>query len=200
MVFELSPLPYPTDTLEPYIDKLTMEIHHGKHHAAYINQLNKAKSNTPFDALSLEEILAKVTTNDAPAIRNNAGGHYNHQLFWTILKPNSGGEPTGKLAEAIREQFGSFATFKENFTTAAKSVFGSGWAWLVQQPNKLLITTTPNQDNPLMKNIVSEVGNPLLGLDVWEHAYYLKYQNRRADYIDAFFNIIDWEAVAKRML
>lgn len=200
IVFELAPLPYPTDALEPHIDKLTMEIHHGKHHAAYINNLNKAKANTPFDTLSLEDILTNITANDNPAIRNNAGGHYNHQLFWTFLSPQGGGEPTGKLADAINGQFGSFANFKENFSNAAKGVFGSGWAWLVQQSNKLIITTTPNQDNPLMKNLVSQTGNPLLGIDVWEHAYYLNYQNRRADYIEAFFKVLNWEAVAQRMV
>jgi Fe-Mn family superoxide dismutase len=198
--FTLAPLGYGFDALEPHIDQMTMEIHHGRHHQAYINNLNKALAeNESFNGLDLSGICAKVSANET-AIRNNGGGHYNHDLFWSVIGPNAGGEPTGAVGDAINGQFGSYEQFREAFSNAAKSVFGSGWAWLIEQDGgKLAITTTPNQDNPLMVNLVKEVGNPLLGIDVWEHAYYLKYQNKRPDYIDAFYNLINWEAVAARM-
>jgi len=199
--FELPTLPYPTNALEPFIDQMTMEIHHSKHHATYVNNLNQAiKTDKKFYGKEIEEILAILLPTDT-AVRNNGGGHYNHSLFWTLLKPNAG-NPTGKIADALNAQFGSFDNFKEQFDKSAKSVFGSGWTWLIQtSDNKLIITTTPNQDNPLMKNVVPPTtqGKPILALDVWEHAYYLKYQNRRADYINAFFNIINWETINSRL-
>ncbi|MCU0444533.1 MAG: superoxide dismutase [Microscillaceae bacterium] len=199
--FKLPDLPYTTEALEPNFDKLTMEIHHGKHHAAYVKNLNDALKNTPFEPMTLEEICAKVT-DKFPKIRNNGGGHFNHSLFWTILKANGGGQPEGKLAEAINQAFGSFDKFKEQFANAGKDRFGSGWAWLIVDAKKQLkITSTPNQDNPLMSKIIknkAELGTPILSLDVWEHAYYLKYQNKRADYINAFWNVVNWEEVAKR--
>jgi Fe-Mn family superoxide dismutase len=196
--YSLPALPYSFDALEPYIDKLTMEIHHDRHHAAYINKLNEALPNSPYIGLSLTQLLAEIKPTDS-ALRNNGGGHYNHELFWQILTPKSEGKPVGKLAEAINSTFGSFEKWQEQFTTASKSVFGSGWVWLaLDNNNKLFISTTPNQDNPLMKNIVTNTGTPLLGLDVWEHAYYLKYQNLRADYIKNFYNIIAWGEVEKR--
>lgn len=197
MAFELPALPYASDALEPYIDKATMEIHHGKHHQAYVDNLNKAIAGTDAENKSLEEILAKVSSYPA-AVRNNGGGHYNHSLFWTILSSNAGGQPTGELADAINASFGSFEEFKKKFSEAATTRFGSGWAWLtIAADGKLQISSTPNQDNPLMD--VAEVkGTPILGLDVWEHAYYLKYQNKRADYIAAFWNVVNWNAVAER--
>jgi superoxide dismutase, Fe-Mn family len=201
--FKLPDLPYPTEALEPNFDKMTMEIHHGKHHAAYVKNLNDALKGTPFDPMTLEEICAKVT-DKFPKIRNNGGGHLNHSLFWTILKPNGGGQPEGKLAEAIKAAFGSLDKFKEQFGNAGKERFGSGWAWLIVDAKKQLkITSTANQDNPLMSKIIkhkAELGTPILGLDVWEHAYYLKYQNKRADYINAFWNVVHWEEVSKRFL
>jgi superoxide dismutase, Fe-Mn family len=198
--FSLPDLPYPHEALEPHFDKLTMEIHHGKHHAAYVKNLNEAVKNTPYSKLNLADILATIT-DKFPAIRNNAGGHYNHSLFWTILKPNGGGAPTGKLGEVINATFGSFEKFKETFNKAAMGRFGSGWAWLaVDKKQKLFISSTPNQDNPLMTKIVAEKGNPILCLDVWEHAYYLKYQNKRVDYVNAFWNLINWEEVNGRYL
>lgn len=194
MAFELPALPYASDALEPHIDKQTMEIHHGKHHQAYVTNLNKALEGK--EAGSIEEICKNVSQYGA-AVRNNGGGHFNHSLFWTVIGPNGGGNPSGELAEAINEAFGSFDGFKEKFSAAAATRFGSGWAWLIVKDGKLEVTSTPNQDNPLMD--VAEVqGTPILGLDVWEHAYYLKYQNRRPDYIAAFFNVIDWDAVAER--
>ncbi|MFS8615474.1 MAG: superoxide dismutase [Solitalea sp.] len=194
MAFELPALPYASDALEPHIDKQTMEIHHGKHHQAYVTNLNKALEGK--EAGSIEEICKNVSQYGA-AVRNNGGGHFNHSLFWTVIGPNGGGNPSGELAEAINEAFGSFDGFKEKFSAAAATRFGSGWAWLIVKDGKLEVTSTPNQDNPLMD--VAEVqGTPILGLDVWEHAYYLKYQNRRPDYIAAFFNVIDWNAVAER--
>lgn len=194
MAFELPKLPYAFDALEPHIDAKTMEIHHGKHHATYTTNLNAAIEGTDLEGLSIEEILAKGT--DKPAVRNNGGGFYNHNLFWEWLSPNGGGQPTGELAQAIDEAFGSFDKFKEEFSKAAATRFGSGWAWLIKKDGKLAITSTPNQDNPLMP--VAEVqGTPILGLDVWEHAYYLNYQNRRPDYVSAFFNVVNWDKVAE---
>jgi Fe-Mn family superoxide dismutase len=194
MAFELPALPYATNALEPNIDQATMEIHHGKHHNAYVTNLNKALEGSDWANKSLEELLKNISKTSA-AIRNNGGGHYNHSLFWTLLAPNAGGTPTGAVAEAINKAFGSFDKFKEAFANAGATRFGSGWAWLiVKEDGSLAITSTPNQDNPLMD--VAEVkGAPILGLDVWEHAYYLKYQNRRPDYIAAFWNVVNWTKV-----
>lgn len=194
MAFELPKLPYAFDALEPNIDAKTMEIHHGKHHAAYTTNLNAAIEGTDLAGLSIEEILQKGM--DKPAVRNNGGGYYNHNLFWTIMAPNGGGKPTGALAEAIDAAFGSFENFKDEFSKAAATRFGSGWAWLVVKDGKLEVCSTPNQDNPLMPDVGCE-GTPILGLDVWEHAYYLNYQNRRPDYINAFFNVVNWDKVAE---
>ncbi|AOM76693.1 superoxide dismutase, Fe-Mn family [Pedobacter steynii] len=197
MAFELPALPYATDALEPHIDKLTMEIHHGKHHQAYVTNLNKALEGKAEASQSIEEIVKNISKFPA-AVRNNGGGHYNHSLFWEVLAPNKGGEPKGELAEAINAAFGSFADFKTKFAEAGATRFGSGWAWLiVTADNKLAVTSTPNQDNPLM-DIAEVKGTPVLGMDVWEHAYYLKYQNRRPDYISAFWNVVNWDAVAER--
>lgn len=192
--FSLPLLPYELTALEPNIDKMTMEIHHGKHHAAYVNNLNDAVKGTPFADYELEDILLRLTpADDQKKIRNNAGGHWNHSFFWKIMSPKGGGTPTGALATAINAKFGSFDKFKEEWTNAAKGVFGSGWVWLcVGKDKSLFITTTPNQDNPLMPAIAKQTGTPVLGLDVWEHAYYLKHQNKRPDYINAFFNVINW--------
>ncbi|HLS94171.1 MAG TPA: superoxide dismutase [Sphingobacterium sp.] len=197
MAFELEALPYAADALEPHIDKDTMEIHHDRHHQAYVDNLNKAIAGTDAENLSLEEINKNISKYSA-AVRNNGGGHFNHQLFWSILGPNAGGEPTGELAEAINSTFGSFAELKTQLQNAGATRFGSGWAWLiVDGEGKLAVTSTPNQDNPLMD--VAEVqGTPILGIDVWEHAYYLKYQNKRPAYLEAIFNVIDWGAVTKR--
>ena len=197
MAFTLPALPYAANALEPHIDAKTMEIHHGKHHNAYVTNLNTAIAGTDAEKLSLEEINKNISKYPA-AVRNNGGGHFNHSLFWTILGPNAGGAPTGALAEAINAAFGSFDEFKTKFAAAATGRFGSGWAWLiVDGSKKLQITSTPNQDNPLMD--VAEVkGTPILGLDVWEHAYYLHYQNRRPDYIAAFWNVVNWAEVTKR--
>lgn len=194
MSFTLPELPYAFDALEPHIDAKTMEIHHGKHHAGYTNNLNNAIKGTELEKLSIEEILQKGTDN--MAVRNNGGGFYNHSLFWKIMSKNGGGEPTGELAEAIKEAFGSFEEMKTAFSNAAKTQFGSGWAWLCVKDGKLEVCATPNQDNPLMPGVGCE-GTPILGLDVWEHAYYLNYQNRRPDYVAAFWNVIDWEQVAE---
>jgi len=198
--FTLPALGYEPSALEPNIDKQTMEIHHGKHHAAYVNNLNDAVKNTVFAEYELEDIVARVSTADADKkIRNNAGGHWNHTFFWQIMSPKGGGMPQGALATAINDTFGSFDKFKEQFSDASKSVFGSGWAWLsVGKDKKLFISSTPNQDNPLMMQIVKQTGTPILGIDVWEHAYYLKNQNRRADYIASFYNVINWVEVAAR--
>jgi len=197
MAFELPALPYATDALEPHIDKLTMEIHHGKHHQAYVTNLNKALEGKPEATQGLEEIIKNIDQFPV-AVRNNGGGHYNHSLFWEVIGPNKGGEPTGELAEAINAAFGSFADFKTKFSEAGATRFGSGWAWLsVGADNKLVVSSTPNQDNPLM-NIAEVKGTPVLGMDVWEHAYYLKYQNRRPDYIAEFWNVVNWDAVAER--
>ena len=197
MAFELPALPYASDALEPHIDKATMEIHHGKHHNAYVTNLNNAIAGSDAESKSLEELQATISQYPM-AVRNNGGGHYNHSLFWTIMAPNAGGQPTGDLADAINQAFGSFEEFKKKFSEAGATRFGSGWAWLsVAADGKLQVSSTPNQDNPLMD--VAEVkGTPILGMDVWEHAYYLHYQNRRPDYIAAFFNVIDCNAVAKR--
>lgn len=196
MAFTLPALPYATDALEPHFDKQTMEIHHGKHHQAYVDNLNKAVAGTENENKSLEELVAKAGSI-SPAVRNNGGGHWNHSFFWESLAPNAGGAPTGKLADAINSTFGSFDAFKEKFNAAGTTRFGSGWAWLLVKDGKLEISSTPNQDNPLMD--VAEVkGTPILGVDVWEHAYYLKYQNRRPEYLAAFWNVVNWDAVSKR--
>ncbi len=198
MPFTLPSLPYAFDALEPHIDKMTMEIHHGKHHNAYVTNLNKALESAPALAgKSLEELLANncaaVPENIRTAVRNNGGGHANHSMFWTIMGPQKGGQPHGKLADAIKSAFGGLDQFKEKFNAAATTRFGSGWAWLVNVGGKLDIYSTANQDSPIM-----EGKYPVMGLDVWEHAYYLKYQNRRPDYINAWWNVVDWEAVEKR--
>jgi Fe-Mn family superoxide dismutase len=195
--FKQAPLPYDFAALEPSIDKLTMEIHYGKHHAAYVKNLNDAVKGTPFETKSLEDILK--TVGKAPAaIRNNGGGHWNHTFFWEVMGPKKGGEPKGAVADAINSQFGSFEKFKEEFAKAASTRFGSGWAWLVAKGGKLSIGSTPNQDNPLMD--VSDIkGTPLLALDVWEHAYYLHYQNKRPDYIKAFWDVVNWDKVADNL-
>lgn len=197
MSFELPKLPYEYAALEPHIDARTMEIHHGKHHQAYVTNLNNAIANTDADGLSLEEINRNISKYPA-AVRNNGGGHFNHSLFWTVMKPGGGGNPSGELGEAINKQFGSFDEFKTQFAQAAATRFGSGWAWLIVKADKsLAITSTPNQDNPLM-DIAEAKGTPVLGLDVWEHAYYLHYQNRRPDYVSAFWNVVNWDEVARR--
>jgi Fe-Mn family superoxide dismutase len=193
MAFTLPALPYPHDALEPHIDARTMEIHHGKHHQAYVDNLNKAISGTPSENKSLEELI-KIAGTISPAVRNNGGGHWNHSFFWEIMGPKAGGLPSGKLGDAINSAFGSFDAFKEKLNNAGLTRFGSGWAWLLVKDGKLEITSTPNQDNPLMD--VAEVkGQPVLGVDVWEHAYYLKYQNRRAEYLNAFWNVVNWKKV-----
>jgi Fe-Mn family superoxide dismutase len=198
MAFELPKLPYDYTALEPHIDARTMEIHHSKHHAAYTNNLNAAIKGTELENLSIEAILANVSKHSA-AVRNNGGGYWNHNLFWEIMAPNAGGQPTGALAEAINRDFGSFEVFKEKFSQAAATRFGSGWAWLcVHKGGKVEVCSTPNQDNPLMDVDTKGCGGyPILGLDVWEHAYYLNYQNRRPDYIGAFFNVINWSKVSE---
>lgn len=197
MAFELPALAYATDALEPHIDKMTMEIHHGKHHQAYVDNLNKALAGTDGESQKLEAIMANISKFPMP-VRNNGGGHFNHTLYWSIMSPNGGGNPSGELAKAIDSAFGSFDDFKKKFAEAGATRFGSGWAWLsVGADGKLQVSSTPNQDNPLMD--VAEVkGTPILGMDVWEHAYYLKYQNKRPDYIAAFWNVINWDAVADR--
>lgn len=196
MAFELPALPYANDALEPHIDAQTMGIHHGKHHAGYTSKLNAAIEGTDLAAQSIEEIMANVSKHGG-GVRNNGGGFYNHSLFWSIMSPNGGGNPSGDLASAIDEAFGSFEQFKDAFANAAATRFGSGWAWLiVDADGKLQVTSSPNQDNPLM-DIAEVKGTPIMGLDVWEHAYYLKYQNRRPDYIEAFFHVINWDEVAK---
>jgi Fe-Mn family superoxide dismutase len=197
MAFTLPALPYAFNALEPHIDARTMEIHHGKHHNAYVTNLNNAIAGSDAEKLSIEEICKNISKY-AVAVRNNGGGHYNHSMFWTILGPKAGGQPSGALSDAINGAFGSFDEFKAKFSAAAAGRFGSGWAWLVvDSSKKLQITSTPNQDNPLMD--VAEIkGFPVLGLDVWEHAYYLNYQNRRPDYIAAFWNVVNWNEVSKR--
>lgn len=195
--FELPKLDYAYDALEPYIDARTMEIHYTKHHAGYTNKLNNALQGTEYEGKDVEELFVNVSALPA-AIRNNGGGFYNHDLFWKVMSPNGGGLPLGDLADAINKYFGSFDKFKELFSNAAATRFGSGWAWLVVSGGELKVTSTPNQDNPLM-NVADVKGTPILGLDVWEHAYYLKYQNRRPEYIAAFWNVINWEEVSRRL-
>lgn len=195
MAFELPSLPYAHDALEPHIDARTMEIHHGKHHNAYVTNLNGAIAGTEMEGKSIEAICAEHS--DVPAVRNNGGGHFNHSLFWTVMSPSGGGNPTGDIAGAIDEAFGSFDAFKDAFAKAGATRFGSGWAWLCLKDGKLEVCSSANQDNPLMPGVGCG-GTPILGLDVWEHAYYLNYQNRRPDYINAFFNVINWEEVNKR--
>lgn len=192
--FELPALPYDYDALEPYIDKSTMEIHHTKHHNAYVTNLNNAVQGSDLEGKSLEEIIANISKASA-AVRNNGGGHWNHTFFWNIMKKGGGGQPGGDLAKAINDAFGSFDEFKKLFNNAGATRFGSGWAWLVVSGGKLVVTSTPNQDNPLM-DIAEVKGSPILGLDVWEHAYYLKYQNRRPEYIENWWNVVNWDAVA----
>lgn len=192
-MFELPKLPYAFNALEPHIDAMTMEIHHGKHHQAYVNNLNNAVKGTPAEGLSLEEIIAHISKY-SPAVRNNGGGHYNHSLFWTLLAPGGKGQPSEALNSAIVSSFGTMEHFKEQFNAAATTRFGSGWAWLIVHEGKLTICSTPNQDNPMM-DIAEVKGTPILALDVWEHAYYLHYQNRRPDYINAFWNVINWDRV-----
>jgi Fe-Mn family superoxide dismutase len=203
MAFTLPALPYAPEALEPNIDKLTMEIHHGKHHQAYVNNLNAAlEGHSDLASKSIEDLIRNI--NSLPesirtALRNNGGGHWNHSFFWNLLKPNAGGSPSGKVAELIQRDFGSFEAMKEQFNKAAATRFGSGWAWLCKMPDgKLAICSTPNQDNPLM-DIAECSGSPILGLDVWEHAYYLHYQNRRPDYIAAFWNIVNWDQVNQNL-
>jgi len=197
MSFTLKNLPYSYEALEPHIDARTMEIHHTKHHGAYTSKLNDAIKGSDLDNSSIEDIMSNISTASA-AVRNNGGGYFNHNLFWTVMSPNGGGEPSGELKNAINKAFGSFEALKEKFNAAAATRFGSGWAWLVKKSNgELVVTSSPNQDNPLMD--VAEVkGTPILGLDVWEHAYYLNYQNRRPDYISAFWNVVNWEEVDRR--
>jgi len=196
MSFELPKLPYAYDALEPAIDAKTMEIHYTKHHGAYTAKLNDAVNGSDLEGKTIEEIMAGVSVLPV-GVRNNGGGYYNHSLFWELLKPGGSKEPEGELLEAIKDSFGSFDNFKEAFTKAAQTRFGSGWAWLIKQGDSLAVTSTANQDNPLM-DVVEDKGTPILGLDVWEHAYYLKYQNRRPEYIEAFWNVINWDEVAKR--
>jgi len=202
MAFTLPNLPYAKDALEPHIDAKTMEIHHGKHHAGYVDKANKALEGTQWADKSAEEVVAqldKMPADKQTAVRNNAGGHANHSLFWTVMGPGKGGKPSGDLAKAIDAAFGSFDKFKEAFADAGASRFGSGWAWLVVKGGKLSVCSTANQDNPLMPaSFGGGQGTPILGMDVWEHAYYLTYQNKRPDYIAAFWNVVDWDAVAKR--
>lgn len=196
MAFTLAPLPYAYEALEPHIDKQTMQIHHDKHHQAYVDNLNKAIAGTDNENKSIEE-LVKNAGSISPAVRNNGGGHWNHDFFWNSLAANAGGTPTGKLGDAITSAFGSFDAFKEKFNNAGLTRFGSGWAWLIVKDGKLEVSSTPNQDNPLME-IADVKGMPVLGADVWEHAYYLKYQNKRADYLAAFWNVVNWSKVAER--
>lgn len=196
MAFELPALPYATDALEPHIDERTMSIHHGKHHAGYTSKLNAAIAGTDHEGKSIENILGNLDM-DNKAVRNNGGGYYNHSLFWSVMSPDGGGHPSGALSDAIDSAFGSFENFKEKFSTAAKGQFGSGWAFLCKKDGALEVCGTPNQDNPLMPGVGCG-GTPILGLDVWEHAYYLNYQNRRPDYVEAFFNVINWDEVSKR--
>jgi Fe-Mn family superoxide dismutase len=195
MAFVLPELPYDYKALEPYIDARTMEIHYTKHHAAYLNNLNMGIKDTALEGMTIEAIMKDASTR-SPLIRNNSGGFYNHNLFWSFLSPNGGGEPTGELAEAIKNDLGGFDKFKADFTQASLSRFGSGWAWLVVTSEGLKVSSTPNQDNPLM-DVADVKGTPILGLDVWEHAYYLNYQNRRNEYVEAFFSIINWDEVSK---
>jgi len=197
MAFVVPDLPYSFDALEPHIDALTMEIHHDRHHNAYVTNLNKAIEGTDLDGQALEDILKNIDSASA-AVRNNGGGHFNHSLFWTVMSQNGGGQPEGDLANGINNKFGSFDSFKEEFSKAAVTRFGSGWAWLcVKDGGEVDLCSTPNQDNPVMPGVGCG-GNPILGLDVWEHAYYLKYQNKRPDYIAAFWNLVNWQEVSER--
>ncbi len=197
MAFELPALSYAHNALEPHIDTKTMEIHHGKHHQAYVTNLNNAIAGTDAEKLSIEDICKNISKYPA-AVRNNGGGHYNHSLFWKVMGPNGGGTPGGELASAIDSAFGSFDNLKTQMNTAGATRFGSGWAWLIVQNGKLVVCSTPNQDNPLM-DIAEVKGSPILGIDVWEHAYYLHYQNRRPDYLAAFWNVINWNQVAENL-
>ena len=197
--FTVPALGFAFNALEPNIDAQTMEIHHDRHHAGYVRKFNAALEGTMFSGKGLDDVMAGISADDT-GLRNNGGGHYNHSLFWSIMSPNGGGAPSGDLADAINGAFGDFDTFKSEFSKAAGTRFGSGWAWLCKgADDKLFVTSTPNQDNPLMSNIVEKTGTPLLGIDVWEHAYYLNYQNKRGDYISNFFNVINWDAVASRL-
>jgi Fe-Mn family superoxide dismutase len=197
MAFELPKLPYEYTALEPHVDARTMEIHHSKHHNAYVTNLNAAIAGTEWEGKSIEELMKNISKL-SPAVRNNGGGHFNHSLFWTIMSPNGGGNPTGAVADAINTAFGSYDKFKEEFAKAATTRFGSGWAWLCVKADKsICVCSSPNQDNPTM-DIAECPGTPVLGIDVWEHAYYLHYQNRRPDYINAFFNVINWDEVNRR--
>ena len=196
-MYTLAPLPYANDALEPHIDKMTMEIHHDRHHKAYVDNLNKAIAGTPLEQMELNAILKDISKYPI-AVRNNGGGHWNHTFFWNTMGSQKGGLPIGAVAEAINATYGSFDKMKEEFAKAATTRFGSGWAWLIVQNKKLKITSTPNQDNPLM-DAAGEMGTPILALDVWEHAYYLKYQNKRADYVAAFWNVVDWSKVNENM-
>lgn len=202
MAYTLPPLPYAYDALEPHIDARTMEIHHTKHHQAYIDNANKALEGSDMADLPVEELIQEldsVPADKKTALRNNAGGHANHSLFWQVMGPGKGGQPSGELADAINSAFGSFDAFKEKFEDAAKTRFGSGWAWLVVKDGKLAVVSTANQDNPLMGEAIAGVsGTPILGVDVWEHAYYLNYQNKRPDYLKAFWNVVNWDEVSKR--
>lgn len=202
MAFQLPQLPYAYDTLEPHIDAQTMQIHHGKHHQAYVDNANKALEGTEWadkDVLEVIQNLDALPADKKTAVRNNAGGHANHSLFWQVMGGGKGGQPSGELLEAINSAFGSFDAFKEKFEQAAQTRFGSGWAWLVVQDGKLAVVSTANQDNPLMGEAIAGVsGTPILGVDVWEHAYYLNYQNKRPDYLKAFWNVVNWDEVAKR--
>jgi len=197
MAFTLPPLPYSPDALEPHIDTTTMQIHHGKHHQAYVDNLNKAIAGTPNENKSIEELVA-AAGSISPAVRNNGGGHWNHTFFWESLAPNAGGSPTGALADAINKAFGSLDGLKEKMNNAGMTRFGSGWAWLIKDASgALAVVSSPNQDNPLM-DVAETKGTPILGVDVWEHAYYLKYQNRRAEYLNAFWNVVNWGKVSER--
>jgi Fe-Mn family superoxide dismutase len=197
MAFVLDPLPYANNALEPHFDALTMEIHHDRHHNAYVTNLNAALANTENEGKSIEELMANISKL-SPAVRNNGGGHFNHSLFWSILSPNGGGSPVGALAEAITSKFGSFEAMKDEFKKAALTRFGSGWAWLCLKPSgEVCVCSSPNQDNPLM-DVSDCPGTPIIGLDVWEHAYYLKFQNKRPDYVDSFWNVVDWNAAEAR--
>ena len=200
-LFTLPALSFAFDALAPNIDARTMEIHHDKHHAGYVRKLNNALEGSRLEGQSLDDIMSGLANSDEDTgVRNNGGGHYNHSLFWSIMAPDAGGAPSGDLSDAINAAFGGFDQFKDVFAKAAKTRFGSGWAWLSQDSDgKLYVSSTPNQDNPMMTNIVTDSGHPLLGIDVWEHAYYLNYQNRRGDYINNFFNVINWDAVSARL-
>ncbi|MBO0930314.1 superoxide dismutase [Fibrella aquatilis] len=194
--FTLAPLPYDAGALEPHIDKMTMEIHHGKHHKAYVDNLNKAVAGTDMAKMAIDDLVKSVNASTPAAVRNNAGGHWNHTFFWNIMSPKGGGQPKGAVATAINKKYGSFDKFKEEWAKAATGRFGSGWVWLIKTGSDVEIISTPNQDNPLMA-LAEKKGTPILGLDVWEHAYYLKYQNKRPDYVAAAWNVYDWDKVEK---